>query len=102
MKRIAQSQLITLMNARTALSAAKKISKELEAEFDAIEGPICQMLLAGHPIEKGPMTAALKRSERRVVAWKKVVEEKLGKEEAERISAATEPSVSHEVVVSMQ
>lgn len=102
MKRIAQTQLITFANAHKALADAKKAAKKLETEFDAIEGPICQMLLAGHPIEKGPMTAVLKRHERRIVAWKKVVEEKLGKEEAERISAATEPSVSHEVVVSMQ
>lgn len=100
--RITQVQLIELLNAQQALAAANKVAKEAEAACEAAEKPICQALLRGDPIERGPMTAALSRSERRVVAWKKVVEEKLGIEEAVRITNATEPRVYHHVVVSMQ
>lgn len=100
--KITQKQLIHLMNAQRDLREAAESLKEKKAACEAVETPVRQALLDGSPVERGPMLVSLARTERRNVAWRKIIEEKLGNEEAERILNATEPTVYHAVVVSVR
>lgn len=100
--KITQKQLILVMNAQRELREASEVLKEKKAACEAAETPVRQGLLDGSPVERGPMLVSLARTERRNVAWRKVVEEKLGKDETERIANATEPTVYHAVVVAVR
>lgn len=92
--KIKQITLAKILKAKTKLSA-------LEAEIKAAESAIFESLKAGASVQSGLLTAEVKVIERRNVAWKPAFIEQIDKRDgkgegeklADRISAATKPSV---------
>ena len=97
-----EALIVMRQEARERRTAANKKQAELEAE----EERLVAALQAGAPLEPGPYFLLIAtESTGRSVAWRKVVEEHLGKPFAEQVLAATTPreepvlKVLHEVTV---
>lgn len=73
----------------------------LEAELKAAETTVLEALKAGAAVAAGLLTARLKTFEKRNVAWKCVVEREMGVDYAERVLAATRPSIYESLVVEL-
>lgn len=100
--KITQKVLTAIMKQRAKLDQAS-------AKLKAAEDKVFESLKAGASVEPGMLLAEVKRIERRNVAWRPAFEEQIskrdgegaGKKLAERILAATQPSVYESLSVKL-
>ena len=90
---ITQEQLAYILTLKGEIAERKKALEEAEADVQAaLENSV--------PVESGLLRAFLKIIERRSVAWKRIVERKLGVDFAKRVLASTKPDRFTHLVVS--
>ena len=100
MAKITQRALAAILKRRQKIES-------LKTELTALEDTLFSDLKAGFQVAPGILVAEIKRIERRSVAWRPTLEREIskrdgegkGEELAERILAATKPSVYENLVV---
>lgn len=91
-RRIGQGEVERLLVLREQAREARAMAVKMEKELREEEDRLTTILQAGGQVEFGPyFLVAVRESTGRSVAWRKVVEEHLGKSFAERVLAATPP-----------
>ncbi len=89
-ERIAQQEIERLLVLRTEAQEARTAATKKQSELEAEEERLVAALQAGTPVEPGACFLLLvTESTGRSVAWRKIVEEHLGKPFAEQVLAAT-------------
>ncbi len=89
---ITQEQRAYILTLKGEIAERKKALEEAETEVQAaLEDSV--------PVESGLLRAFLKIIERRSVAWKRIVERKLGVDYAKRVLAGTKPDKFTHLVV---
>ncbi len=89
---ITQEKLAYILTLKGEIQERKKALEEAEADVQAaLEDSV--------PVEPGLLRAFLKIIERRSVAWKRIVERKLGVDYAKRVLASTKPDRFTHLVV---
>lgn len=97
---IAQTRLKKLLTLQRMIEKLTKNLDSIKLSYSSDAEEIINALTNGESVERGALLVAVNTTLRRVVSWRGVVEEKLGKDEAERILNETPPHVSRRLVIS--
>ncbi len=99
-KHVTQAVLLLLDRLACDLKQTTKRLKLIRRRYDRHAQSVIRALFAGAGVDVGPRVAAVKTFERRIVAWRKQFEAKLGKDEALRVVSLTAPKLTHQLVIS--